>query len=235
MSLFRKLFSKKNIPQNVEKILDDNPKIDQNLKFLITGLGNIGTEYSGTRHNIGFDVVDFLALKFDVSFKSVRYGFLGAFKHKGRFFYLLKPNTYMNLSGQAVRYWLQKEKINTKNLLVVSDDLNINFGQVKIKAKGSAGGHNGLKNIEQLLGSSAYPRLRVGIGDRFSKGRQVDFVLGKWSDEEGIILQEIISHAADAVLSFGSIGLERTMNSFNKDLFKKKEAKNKNNKKDPGT
>ena len=139
----------------------------------------------------------------------------------------------MNLSGQAVRYWLQKEKINTGNLLVVSDDLNLNFGQIKIKAKGSAGGHNGLKNIEQLLNSSAYSRLRVGIGDRFSKGRQVDFVLGKWSDEEELILQEVIRHAADAVLSFGCIGLERTMNSFNKDLIKKTEDKKQNNKKDP--
>lgn len=193
---------------------------DNSVKYLITGLGNIGVEYNDTRHNIGFDVVDYLAAKFEASYKNNRYGFTASFRYKGRTFVLLKPTTYMNLSGQAVRYWLQKEKIKQQNLMVISDDLNIQFGQVKIKPKGSAGGHNGLKNIEQLLKTNQYPRLRVGIGNNYSKGRQVDFVLGKWAEDEWPLLDKVIQHAANAVIAFASIGIERSMNQYNKDLNK---------------
>jgi PTH1 family peptidyl-tRNA hydrolase len=193
---------------------------DNTVKYLITGLGNIGADYIDTRHNIGFDVVDYLAARFKVSYKSSRLGFTASFRYKGRSFILLKPTTYMNLSGQAVRYWLQKEKVKQQNLMVVSDDLNIQFGQVKIKPKGSAGGHNGLKNIELLLKTNQYARLRVGIGNNYSKGRQVDFVLGRWTSEELPLLDEVIKHAGEAILSFGSIGIERSMNLYNKDLNK---------------
>lgn len=193
-------------------------KIDNSVKYLITGLGNIGAEYNGTRHNIGFDVVDYLAAKFDVQYKSERYGFVGSFRHKGRTYILLKPTTYMNLSGQALRYWMQKEKIKLSNVLVILDDLNLQFGQVRMKAKGGAGGHNGLKNIEQLLNTAQYPRLRVGIGNKFSKGRQVDFVLGRWTEQEDVLLPKIIKHAAEGILNFGSLGLERSMNLVNKNL-----------------
>jgi PTH1 family peptidyl-tRNA hydrolase len=203
-------------------------KIDNSVKYLITGLGNIGPDYAGTRHNVGFDVVDYLASKFEVQYKSERYGMIGSFKHKGRTFILLKPNTFMNLSGQAVRYWMQKEKIKITNLLVILDDLNLSFGKVKIKAKGSAGGHNGLKNIEELLSTNQYTRLRVGIGDRFGKGKQIDFVLGHWNNQEAPELPKIIKHTAEGVLNFGTIGLERTMNVTNKDVMappKKKKVK----------
>lgn len=205
---------------------------DTTVKYLITGLGNIGADYNDTRHNIGFDVVDYLAAKFEVSYKSSRLGFTASFRYKGRLFILLKPTTYMNLSGQAVRYWMQKEKIKQQNLMIVSDDLNLQFGQVKIKPKGSAGGHNGLKNIELLLKTNQYARLRVGIGNNYSKGRQVDFVLGKWASDELLLLEEVIQHAAGAVLSFGSIGIERSMNLCNKDLNQSKATK-KANKKNP--
>lgn len=206
-------------------------KIDNSVKYLITGLGNIGPDYAGTRHNIGFDVVDYLASKFEVQYKSERYGMVGSFKHKGRIFILLKPNTFMNLSGQAVRYWMQKEKIKINNSLIILDDLNLSFGKVKIKSKGSAGGHNGLKNIEELLNTNQYPRLRVGIGDRFGKGKQIDFVLGRWNNQEAPELPNIIKHTAEGVLNFGTIGLERTMNVTNKDVMappKKKKVKPKN-------
>jgi len=217
-SFFKKLFGAK------QEVLSET---DPTVKYLIAGLGNIGPDYNGTRHNIGFDVVDYLAAKFDVSYKSERYGFVGSFRHKGRTFILLKPTTYMNLSGQAIRYWMQKEKIKSSNLMVVLDDLNIQFGAVRIKSKGGAGGHNGLKNIEQLLNSAQYPRLRVGIGNKYSKGRQVDFVLGKWTAEEEEQLSLVIKHSIDAILSFGSIGLERTMNQYNKNVLAPPKAKKK--------
>lgn len=206
----------------------EEQKNENIVKYLITGLGNPGVDYNGTRHNIGFDVVDYLAAKFDVSYKSDKQGYVGSFRHKGRQFILLKPTTYMNLSGQAVRYWLQKEKIKKENLLVILDDLNLKFGQIRLKGKGSAGGHNGLKNIEQLLQTGQYPRLKVGIGDRFNKGRQVDFVLGKWTAEEEEHLSKIIAHAAQGVLQFGTIGLARTMNVVNTNvLAEKKKPKKK--------
>lgn len=194
------------------------PTEDTTMKYLIAGLGNIGADYAGTRHNIGFDVVNYLASKFSVSFESKRYGDVATFKHKGRTFILLKPSTYMNLSGQAIRYWMQKEKITQDNLLVVLDDLNIDFGRVRVKSKGGAGGHNGLKNIEALLNSAAYPRVRVGIGNSYNKGQQVDFVLGKWTIEEDDLLQKVIKHSAESILSFGTVGLAHTMNNYNKTI-----------------
>ena len=184
------------------------------MKFLIAGLGNMGRQYDHTRHNVGFEVVDELAKEFEVSFKNDNLGDIASFKHKGRTFILLKPSTYMNKSGKAVRYWMQKKKIQPENLLVVMDDLNLAFGKVKLKAKGSAGGHNGLKDINQLIGSD-YPRLRIGIGDDFRKDQQVDFVLGKWDKEEREELPAILTKAKEVVKAFGSIGLAETMNQFN--------------------
>ncbi len=186
------------------------------MKYLIVGLGNMGGEYDNTRHNVGFEVVDALAKEFEVSFKDDNLGDIAEFKHKGRTFVLLKPSTYMNLSGKAVRYWLQKKKVNKENLLVVLDDLNLPFGKQRLRAKGNDGGHNGLKNIDELNGGNKYARLRIGIGDEFSKGRQVDYVLGKWTDKENADLPEILKFAADTVKSFGTIGIARTMNTFNK-------------------
>jgi peptidyl-tRNA hydrolase len=189
-------------------------EIDSDMKYLVVGLGNIGAEYSNTRHNIGFEVVDHLASEKEVSFASATQGAIAKIKHRGRHIILLKPSTYMNLSGKAVRYWLQKEKIEQKNLLVIVDDLNINFGQIRLRAKGSDGGHNGIKDINQMLGQN-YARLRVGIGDDFKKGQQIDFVLGKWDTDERAKLPDIIKKSADMALSFAAIGLAHTMNQFN--------------------
>jgi len=188
------------------------------MKFLIAGLGNIGAKYSGTRHNIGFEIIDYLAAKHEVTLEEDRHAFVGHLRHKGRTFVLIKPTTFMNLSGKAVRYWLQKEKIKKENLLVIMDDLNLDFGLVRLKPKGGAGGHNGLKDIEQTLQTSKYARLRLGIGDKFHKGHQVNYVLGEWTDTENERLDAIIKHAAEAVLSFGTIGVERTMNYYNKEV-----------------
>ena len=211
----------------------EEQKKENTVKYLITGLGNPGVEYNDTRHNIGFDVVDYLAAQFEVAYKSDRHGFVGSFKHKGRQFILLKPTTYMNLSGQAVRYWLQKEKIKKEHLLVILDDLNLKFGQIRLKGKGSAGGHNGLKNIEQLLQTNEYPRLKVGIGDRFNKGKQVDFVLGKWIEEEEEHLLKIIKHAAQGVLQFATIGIDRSMNRINTNVLEEKKKVKKKTPKPP--
>lgn len=185
------------------------------MKYLIVGLGNIGAEYEKTRHNIGFEVVEYLADKFEVSFKSDQLGSIARVRHKSRTFVLLKPSTYMNRSGKAVRYWLQKEKIKKENLLVVLDDLNLPFGKQRLRGKGSDGGHNGLKDINQLCGGSNYARLRLGIGDEFAKGHQVNYVLGEWSKAEQDKLPEVIKKAADTALAFGTIGLPRAMNQFN--------------------
>ncbi|MEM9920862.1 MAG: aminoacyl-tRNA hydrolase [Bacteroidota bacterium] len=186
------------------------------MKYLIVGLGNPGSEYENTRHNVGFLVLDLLAKEFEASFKDDQHGFLARFRHKGRTFVLLKPTTYMNLSGKAVRYWLQKEKIQKENLLVVLDDLNLPFGKQRLRGKGSDGGHNGLKDIDQLNGGNKYARLRIGIGDTFSKGKQVNFVLGAWNKEEEEQLPDLLKTAAETVKAFGTIGLSRTMNTFNK-------------------
>lgn len=185
------------------------------MKYLIAGLGNIGEEYAHTRHNIGFDILDTLAGASSVSFQDNRYGQTAEYKHKGRTFILLKPSTYMNLSGKAVNYWLQKEKISAENLLVIVDDLALPQGKLRLRAKGSDGGHNGLKNITEVLGHDNYARLRFGIGDDFSKGKQVDFVLSRWTKEEEIILKERIAVAIDIIRGFGTIGIQQTMSSFN--------------------
>lgn len=184
-------------------------------KFLIVGLGNIGVEYENTRHNIGFKVLDALAKASNIFFKTERYGDVAEFKFKGRTFILLKPSTYMNLSGKAVSYWLQKEKIPLENLLIITDDLALSLGTLRLKGKGSDGGHNGLKSIQSLVGTSKYARLRFGIGDKFSKGHQINYVLGEWSSDEEKILPERIEKATEIIKAFGTIGLNFTMNQFN--------------------
>ncbi|MCT4639826.1 MAG: aminoacyl-tRNA hydrolase [Bacteroidales bacterium] len=185
------------------------------MKYLIVGLGNIGAEYINTRHNIGFKILDALANASNISFKDLRYGAVTEYKWKGRTFILLKPNTYMNLSGKAVNYWLQKENIPVENMLVLVDDLALPFGTIRLRGKGSDGGHNGLKNINQILGHSSYARLRFGIGDEFRRGGQVDYVLGEWSDDEKKTLPERKDLCIDIIKSFGAIGLARTMNQYN--------------------
>lgn len=185
------------------------------MKYLIAGLGNIGAEYTNTRHNIGFEVLDALAEASNISFSDVRYGAVAEYKFKGRTFILLKPSTYMNLSGNAIRYWLQKEKIPVENMLVIVDDLNLPLGKIRIRKKGSDGGHNGLAHITQILGTNEYIRLRFGIGDEFQKGQQVNFVLGEWTPEEKEKLIERKKLIAQVIKSFGTIGIERTMNQFN--------------------
>ncbi|UFH47058.1 aminoacyl-tRNA hydrolase [Flavobacterium galactosidilyticum] len=184
-------------------------------KFLIVGLGNIGAEYVNTRHNIGFKIVDFLAKKEGISFETVKLGALAQYRFKGRTFLLLKPNTYMNLSGKAVQYWMEKEKIPLENIFVITDDLNLSFGSIRIRPKGSDGGHNGLKNINLVLNTQNYARFRFGISDEFKKGKQVDYVLGDWDDAEKTALPERLETASEIIKSFGTAGLENTMTSFN--------------------
>ena len=186
------------------------------MKYLIVGLGNIGAEYADTRHNAGFDVLDALAGASNISFAAARYGAVAELKYKGRPLVLLKPSTYMNLSGKAVRYWMDAEKISPENLLVISDDIALPFGTLRMRTKGSSGGHNGLKNISELLGREDYARIRFGIGGNFARGQQIDYVLGTWTDEERNLLPERLKVFGDAVLSFAAIGAERTMNLFNK-------------------
>lgn len=184
-------------------------------KFLIVGLGNIGAEYINTRHNIGFKILDFLAQNEGLSFQTVRLGALAEYKFKGRTFLLLKPNTYMNLSGKAVQYWMEKENIPLENVLVITDDLNLSFGSIRIRPKGSDGGHNGLKNINLILNTQNYTRFRFGISDEFKKGKQIDYVLGDWDDAEKEKLPERLALAIDIIKSFGTAGLENTMTSYN--------------------
>ena len=191
-------------------------EVPDSMKYLIVGLGNMGADYDGTRHNVGFEIVDALAKEFDVKFKGDSLGDLCEFRHKGRTFILLKPSTYVNLSGKSVRYWLQKKKVKKENLLIVVDDKNLPFGTQRLRTKGSDGGHNGLKNIDQLLGGNNYARLRIGIGSEFHKGQQVNFVLGKWTSEEAEKLEDIIKQAKQTIKSFATIGAGRTMTLFNK-------------------
>lgn len=186
------------------------------MKYLIVGIGNMGAKYDNTRHNIGFDVVDYLAKSKEASWRNDTLGDLAQIKHRGRTFILLKPSTYVNLSGKAVRYWLQKEKIDKKNLLVVLDDLNLPFGKQRLRAKGNDGGHNGLKDIDRVCGGNNYARLRFGIGNEYSQGRQVDYVLGEWTAEQEEQLPALIEYAAETALSFGAIGINHTMNKYNK-------------------
>ena len=189
--------------------------IEVSKKFLIVGLGNIGSEYVNTRHNIGFKVVDFLAKKEGISFETVKLGALAEYKFKGRSFLLLKPNTYMNLSGKAVKYWMDKENIPLENVFVITDDLNLPFGAIRIRKKGSDGGHNGLKSINQVLGTQEYTRFRFGISDEFKKGQQVDYVLGDWDANENAKLPERLEVASEIIKSFGTAGIENTMTTFN--------------------
>ena len=184
-------------------------------KFLIVGLGNIGSEYANTRHNIGFKVLDYIANQEGISFQTVKLGEVAELKIKGRTLLLLKPNTYMNLSGKAVKYWLEKENIEKENMLVTTDDLNLAFGTIRIKTKGSDGGHNGLKNIQLLLNSTEYPRFRFGISDAFKKGQQVNYVLGEWDTEEKEKLKERLEISSEIVKSFALAGLSNTMNIYN--------------------
>ena len=184
-------------------------------KFLVVGLGNIGPKYHNTRHNIGFRILDALASEEDLTFETKKLGDLTTFKLKGRTVILLKPNTYMNLSGKAVRYWMEKDKIPMENLLVITDDINISFGTIRLKAKGSSGGHNGLKDIEAQLNTSAYNRFRFGVGAEFSKGRQVDYVLGEWNEEEEKDMPQRLKKSTELVRSFVTAGLSITMNTFN--------------------
>ncbi len=185
------------------------------MKYLIVGLGNIGNEYANTRHNIGFITLDALARASNVVFTSDRYADRVELRHKGRTFILIKPNTFMNLSGNAVRYWLQMEKIPLENLLVITDDLALPFGKLRMRAQGSDGGHNGLKHINEILATPNYARLRFGISSVFSKGQQVDYVLSEWSDDEKKSLIEPVEEACKAILSFGLIGITKTMNQVN--------------------
>lgn len=186
------------------------------MKYLIVGLGNIGNEYDGTRHNIGFRVLDALAKASNLVFEEKRYGFVTSLSLKGQQLILLKPSTYMNLSGNAVRYWMNKENIPVERLLIVVDDLALPFGALRMKPSGSDAGHNGLKHIASVLGTQAYPRLRFGIGNDFPKGGQVDFVLGQFTEEDLKTMDERVELACEMIKSFCLAGINITMNQFNK-------------------
>ena len=183
--------------------------------FLIVGLGNIGIDYKNTRHNIGFTVLDALATQIDVSFSTLRNGDLAETSQKGKKIVLLKPSTLMNRSGQAVRYWAKQKKMNPQNILVMTDDIHLDFGYLRLRKQGSDGGHNGLSDIQEKLGINKYPRLRIGVGSNFRKGRQADYVLSSWNENEQSKLPLIVDQAAKAVIHFATLGLEQTMNLYN--------------------
>ena len=185
------------------------------MKYLVVGLGNIGAEYAATRHNIGFRVLDALAEASNISFTTGRYGSVATLRHRGRTILLLKPSTYMNLSGKAVRYWMEQERIPRENILIISDDVALPFGTFRMRKSGSEGGHNGLKNITELLGDNNYARLRFGVGGDFPKGHQVEYVLGNFTPDEEKALADRLKLFGDAILSFASVGADRTMNLFN--------------------
>lgn len=198
------LFRKKSEPEDVS------------MKYLIVGLGNIGSEYVGTRHNIGFRAVDAFAKKQDAQWMDKRYGFVAKTRVKNAELTLLKPSTYMNLSGQAVRYWAQQEKIPVERILVIVDDLSLPVGKIRMRGSGSDGGHNGLKNIASCMMTQNYARIKFGIGNEFPKGTQVDFVLGQFSDEDNKIIEEKLDYVGEMIKSFCLQGLDRTMNQYNK-------------------
>ena len=185
------------------------------MNYLIVGLGNIGVEYVNTRHNMGFMVLDAWAQASNISFESGRYGSTATVSFKGRRFHLLKPSTYMNLSGKAVRYWMNELKIPVENILVISDDLNIPFGTLRLRKNGSAGGHNGLTNITELIGTQEYARIRVGIGNDFGRGQQVGYVLGELSAEEKEEMPQICKRVIDGVKAWATVGVDRAMNTVN--------------------
>ena len=188
--------------------------IDLN-KYLIVGIGNIGTDYFKTRHNLGFEALDFISDHFDSKFEKKRLGEVSKFTFKGKKIILLKPNTYVNLSGKSIRYWLNKEKINIENLMVVIDDINLPFGTIRIRTKGSDGGHNGLKNINELLDTTSYNRLRFGIGSNFTKKSQSDYVLSKWSENESSELSKLIPIVNEVICMFVLSGVDLTMSQYN--------------------
>ena len=191
------------------------------VKFLVVGLGNPGTQYSGTRHNIGFDVCDLIVARKGGAYDTEKYAQVATCKIRGKQIALIKPTTFMNLSGKAVRFWASKWKLKPEQIIVVVDDLNLDFGRIRIKKKGGAGGHNGLTDIERTLQTSQYNRIRIGIGNSFHKGRQSDYVLGRWNDEEVKILPQVIEHVANGIESIVHIGLDRSMNQFNTQIIKK--------------
>lgn len=201
----------------LEKLFNSKKETQEEImkKFLVVGLGNIGEKYDNTRHNIGFKIVDALVKDYEESFTTEKLGDLAKLKIKGKTVFVLKPNTFMNLSGKAVLYWMKKENILVENVLIITDDLNIDFGKIRLKGRGSAGGHNGLKDIQDKLNTGSYPRFRFGVGSDYRKGGQVDFVLGKWSDEEESALIERIPTSVKVVESFVNAGLSNTMNTFN--------------------
>ena len=184
-------------------------------KFLIVGLGNIGDKYTNTRHNIGFSILDQLAQEEGFTYKEARLGAIARFKYKGKSTLCLKPSTYMNLSGKAVKYWMDQEKIPLENILIITDDLNLPFGTLRLKGKGSDGGHNGLKDIQHTLQTTKYHRFRFGVGSEFSKGKQVDFVLGTWNETEEKDLGERLEKSTQLIRSFVFAGATNTMNTFN--------------------
>ncbi|MBN1791615.1 MAG: aminoacyl-tRNA hydrolase [Bacteroidales bacterium] len=185
------------------------------MKYLVTGLGNVGDEYHETRHNIGFMILDALVKASNITFSDKRYGFVTEYRYKGRTFILLKPSTYVNLSGKAVNYWLQKESVPQENLLVLADDLSLPFGTIRLRPRGGDGGHNGLTSIIENLGIQDFARLRFGIGGDFPYGTQVEYVLGKFTPEEEGVLPEKIALCHEIIRSFGTVGIDRTMNTFN--------------------
>jgi PTH1 family peptidyl-tRNA hydrolase len=185
------------------------------LKYLVAGLGNIGDEYHDTRHNIGFKILDALAEASNITFKSKRYGSIAEYRYKGRIYILLKPSTYVNLSGKAIDYWLNKESIPTENLIVLADDLALPFGAIRLRSRGSDGGHNGLASIIQVLGHQDFARLRFGIGGDYPQGMQINYVLGKWTREEHSQLHDKIPICHEIIRSFGTVGVDKTMNIFN--------------------
>ncbi len=203
----------------IKSLFKRKENVPVHMKYLIAGLGNMHPDYNATRHNIGFEIVDFLANELGISFKNDQLADVAEGKYKGRSLILIKPSTYMNLSGKSVRYWMQKKKVKKENLVVIVDDKNLDFGQIRLRKKGSDGGHNGLKDVNNFIGAD-YARLKVGIGNNFPKGRQVDFVLGKWSDKEVDGLRTIIPQASDTVKSFCAIGIDRAMNEVNKRISK---------------
>jgi PTH1 family peptidyl-tRNA hydrolase len=196
-------------------VLKDEIKNFYQMKYLIAGLGNIGPEYAFTRHNVGFMVLDRLAAEHDFKFSFEKLAFVAEWKYKGRQIYFIKPTTFMNLSGKSLRYYMDQYKVSAENTLVVVDELQLPFGTLRIKPKGSHGGHNGLKNIEELLATSEYPRLRFGIGNNFPRGRQVDYVLKAFSNEEMTELPIFLDKAGDMVLSFCTLGIQSAMNNYN--------------------
>lgn len=206
-SRLRKMFTSKEVPLTQEA--------DPMKKFLIIGLGNIGPKYHNTRHNIGFTILDYYAEKNSLSWETVKLGDIATHKVKGRTLIFLKPSTFMNLSGKAVKYWMEKEKILLENTLIITDDLNLPFGSIRVRSKGSDGGHNGLKDIQNVLQTTKYNRFRFGISDDFSKGRQIDYVLGEWEADEMEKMPERLKLSGEIIESFALAGMTNTMNTFN--------------------